>query len=203
MNDSVNMGFTLIELLVVVALAGLITLFALPTVTSYFKVSLNSATREIGSIVKEAYNSTVVTGKVHRVVYDFKENTYWVEVGSANVLLDTEETRQHEERKRRFATSKEKEKEPPSLFQLAKTVTRKKLSLPRGVTYEDILTEQSHEPITQGTAYTHIFPHGVTEQTILHLKDSQGHHVSLILSSLIGRTHVVDHYVKEEEAFAQ
>ena len=63
-------GFTLIELLVTVTIIVFMSALALPGISSYFQISLNSATRELASTVKEAYNSTVVTGKIHRIAYD-------------------------------------------------------------------------------------------------------------------------------------
>lgn len=191
-------GFSLIELLVVVALIGLISLFALPSVTNYFKLSLNSATREIASLVKEAYNSTVMTGRVHRMVYDLAGGAFWVENGPPQVLLDTRETKEAEERRKRFHRSAD-ETPPHPTFTLDKTVTRKKVSLPRGVSFEDVVTEQDREPVKEGLAYTHFFPHGPTEQTIIHLQDDANHHISLIISPLIGRTRLVERYVKLEE----
>ena len=55
---------------------------------------------------------------------------------------------------RRMAKDSDKKKDE-SPFQMDKSVTRKKLSLPTGVTFEDIKTQQSEEPITEGKAYTH------------------------------------------------
>lgn len=194
-------GFTLIELLVVIALIALIGAFMLPSVSSSFKLSLNSTTREVAAIVRESYNSAIMTGKVHRIVYDFKAGEYWVESGPNTVLLDTAETKEKEERRKRFA--KPGDKPPPSQFSLERSVTRKKLSLPRGVEFEDVLTEQSPEPIKEGIAYTHFFPHGISERTIIHLKDTSNHQISLIVSPLVGRTKLVERYVKEDEPDAQ
>lgn len=193
-----NGGFTLLELLVVIALIGLMAVFAIPSVTSLFKVSLNSSAREMGSIVKEAYNASVMTGKVHRLVYNFKDQTYWVEAGPRTVLLDTAESKEREERRKRFATlaQQEKMKEEQAVFQMAKAITRKKVELPRGVEFEDILSEQGNDPISQGTTYTHFFPHGLTEQTTIHLKDNSEHHVTLAITAIGGRTRVYDRYVK-------
>ncbi len=191
-------GFSLIELLVVVALIGMISLFALPSVTNYFKLSLNSSTREIASVVKEAYNSTVMTGRVHRLVYDVTGSSFWVERGPPQVLLDTRETKEAEARRKRYSRAGD-EPPPGPVFTLDKSVTRKKVSLPRGVTFEDVMTEQVREPIKEGIAYTHFFPHGPTEQTIVHLQDEANHHISLIISPLIGRTRLVERYIKLEE----
>lgn len=194
-------GFSLIELIVVIALIVIISVFAIPGVSSYFQVSLSSATRDIASTVKEAYNSAVITGNVHRLVYDLKANQYWVESGPPTVLLDTAESKEREERRKRFASPSE---EPPaSPFKLERNVTRKKIELPRGVMFEDILTQQSPEPLTEGTAFTHFFPHGLTEQTVIHLTDQSKHHVTLVIAPLIGQTDLYERYATAEEIFGK
>jgi prepilin-type N-terminal cleavage/methylation domain-containing protein len=193
-------GFTLIELLVVVAIIAMFTVFALPSITSYFRVSLNSATREMATTIKEAYNSTVISGKIHRIVYDMQKQQYWVEVGPATVTLDTKESKEREEHRNRFRHA---DAPPPSVFALAKAVTRSKVSLPTGVTFEDIISEQSTQPITDGTTYTHFFPQGFTEQTLIHLQDESKHHITLAISPLVGRTDMFERYVDKAEAFGK
>lgn len=193
-------GFSLIELIVVVALISLISVFALPSITSYFQVSINSATRELASTVKETYNSAVITGKVHRLAYDLKSNSYWAESAKGDVLVDTKETLEKAERRKRMSKSDEA---PASAFELEKTVTRRKISLPRGVLIEDVITQQSKEPIIDGMAYTHIFPHGITEQTMIHLKDTSNHRATLVLTPLIGQTDFYGRYVTPEEVFGK
>ena len=202
LRDTAEQGLTLVELLVVVALIALIAAIALPSVGGYLKLSVNTAAREISSTVKETYNSTAMTGKVHRLVYDLDAQEYWVESGPSTALLDTQESKEKEERKRRFA--KPGEKDPKEdLFKLEKGVTRKKMSLPRGVVFEDVLTEGAKEPFSSGKAYTHFFPHGITEQTLIHLKDNSKHQTTLVISPLIGRTQVVDRYLKDREVYEE
>lgn len=199
-------GFTLVEMLVVVGIVGLAFGVAIPSISNFFKISINSATRELAATVKQAYNSTMITGLVHRVVYDFKKNEFWVEVGPTQVLLNTKETKEAYERKLRFKTSDEQaeiKKQEDSKFSLAKSVTKKKLKLPTGVIYADVVTEQFDEPQKEGTAYTHFFPHGMTEQTLIHLKDNQKHSTTLVISSLLGKTIIFDRYVDRAEALGE
>ncbi|MEK6707116.1 MAG: prepilin-type N-terminal cleavage/methylation domain-containing protein, partial [Bdellovibrionota bacterium] len=121
-------GFSLLELMVVVAIIALFTTMVIPSVSSYFQLSLNSAAREMASVIKEAYNSTIMTGRIHRLVFDLKEQTYWVESGPPTALLETKESKEREERKKKFFNSSDKP--PPSSFDLEKSVTRKKIALP-------------------------------------------------------------------------
>ncbi len=189
----------MVELLVVIALIGVISLFALPNVSSYFKVSLNSAARELASVVRDSFNASAMTGRVYRIVYDLENRNYWVETATeANVLLDTEQSRERDRRRKMFSRiGSEKEEKPP--FKLDPLVTRRKVTLPRGVTFADILTEQSPEPITSGIAYTHFFPHGFTEQTLIHLKDTSDHQITLSVTPVLGRTRLIERYVTKEE----
>jgi type II secretion system protein H len=197
----VRQGFTLIELLVVIALIGLITFVSLPSISSAFKVSLDSATRELASTVKEAYNSAMITGKVHRVAYDLKEGQFWVESGPATALLDTQTSAEKKRRRERFTFLKEDKGEPVPEFNLDKSVTRKKRDLPRGVKFTDLVTEQSEEPLLEGTGYTHIFPSGITERTLIHLEDNQKHQISLVIETLTGRTRLLQGYLSAQEVF--
>jgi prepilin-type N-terminal cleavage/methylation domain-containing protein len=194
-------GFTLIELLVVIALIAIISIIALPTVGSYFQITLSSATREIASTVKEAYNSTLLTGQVYRMAYDLKNRQYWVESGPANVLLETKESREKAEMKKRFTQTLSAQTK--SQFSMATDINKKKHSLPRGVKFEDVITQESPEPIIDGMAYTHFFPNGLTEQTLIHLTDDSKHHTTLALTPILGRTDSYERSVTPEEAFGK
>jgi type IV pilus assembly protein PilA len=195
-------GFTLIEMMVVMAIMALMAAMALPSISSFFNVSLSSTGRQFAGTVKETYNATVITGQVHRIVYDLKEGSYWVEAGPPTLMLDTKESKERESRMKRMSMKDdEKKKDDTGGFMMDKSVTRKKISLPLGVKFEDIKTQQTDEPITDGKAYTHFFPHGLIEQTIVHLQDNSQHHVSLVISPIVGKTDMYERYINEKEAF--
>lgn len=194
-------GFTLVEIMVVVALIVLIMGIAIPSVLNVGRISSNAAIRGIATTLKETYNSTMVKGRVHRVVWDIENGEYWVEEGPATILLDTDESREKE--KRRFFGFSGEERKPKAKFSQDETITRKKVELPTGIKFEDVRNEAAREPIKTGLAYTHFFPHGVAEQTIIHLKDPQDRSTSLIVSSLMGKTILKEGNVTLEEAFGQ
>lgn len=194
-------GFTLIELMIVVTVMAIIAVVALPTITSYFQVTIDSACREMSSIVKEVYNSTMITGKVHRLVFDIQKNEYWVEVGPATYLLDTKESLEKEKSRSLFRNLVDKT--PASSFKLDDSITKKKISLPVGVKFDEIITQQSVDPLREGKAYTHFFPHGITERTIVILSDSSDHKASLVVTALIGRTDLYDHAITPAEIAAE
>lgn len=195
--------------MVVVALMGLIAAMAVPSISNVFKISLGSTTRDLATTVRHAYNAAMMTKKVHRLVYDFKSQRYWVEVGPQNLLMDTEETRAKAERAAKFTSKlsaeeeEKKRKASESAFSLATYVTRKKTDLPRGVEFEDVKTEQREEPFTEGVVYTHFFPHGIIEQTVIHLKDTSNHHSTLVIEPTVGRTKVIERFVPAEEALLE
>jgi hypothetical protein len=148
----------------------------------------------MASIIKEAYNSAVITGKVHRVVYDIDKKEYWVESGPKTFLLESEKSRKEKEK-----LGRKKEKNNDSPFTQEKRITRRKQSLPLGVKFVDIITEQSPEKITEGRAYTHLFPHGIAERTLIHLEDNGNHQITLNIRALSGRVKQFDGYLDEKQ----
>ncbi len=190
---------SLIEIMVVIGLMALLATMAMPGIGSYFRTAMSSTTRELASTVKQAYNSAVMTGQVHRLAFDLKAQEYWVESGPASVTLDTKESIERRERRNRYRKDGEKETGPD--FQMEKSVTKKKIALSRGVTFEDVQNATREEPFTEGTVYTHFFPNGVIEQTLVHLKDESKHFASLVILPLIGKTDYFDRRIPFNEAF--
>ncbi len=195
-------GFSLIELMIVVAIIGLVGMIAVPTISNTFRFSVKSSAREIATLIQDSVNSAQITGRVHRVAYDLKNNQFWVESTPEFTLMRSDESRE-KERERTLSVFKddEEEKKKNGGFKQEKTLTRTKRSLPVGVKFKDVVTEQGDGPITEGMAYTHIFPQGMTEKSLVHLTDTGNNEISLLVSNLLGRCKVEGRYIETKEHF--
>ena len=198
-------GFSLIELLIVIGILGLVGLIAIPSISNTFRFSVQSSGREIATLIKDTVNSAQITGRVHRIAYDLKNQQYWVESTSEATLLKSDETlKKEKERSKGYFSLKEAEEEEKKKnggFRQENLLTKKKRSLAIGVSIKDVITEQGEAPITEGMAYTHIFPQGLTEKTLVHLQDTAKNEITLTVSNLLGRCYVEGRYIEAKDFF--
>lgn len=190
-------GFTLIEILVTISIIAFMSILVLGNFSSIFRVNLNTFTRELSSAYRECYEESILKRRVYRIGYnlDTDPQEYWVEEGPPKITISLPNKRDEF-----FADKKKEENEgEKSQFQLAKKITKKKRKLPNGVKIIDIINTQSTMPIIGGTTYTHFFPHGFAEKTIIHLKDNSEHNISLVVMPLTGKVRIYERYYKENE----
>lgn len=188
--------------MIVVFILGLVGIIAIPSISNTFRFSVKSSAREIATLIKDTANSAQVSGRIHRIAWDLKNSQYWVESTSETALLKSEESRKAErERRSIFDKVDPEEERKKGGFRQENLLTKNKKSLPIGVKFKDIYTEQSEEPITTGMAYTHIFPQGLSEKSLIHLIDNSKNEISLVVSNLLGRCTVDGRYVEYKEVF--
>ncbi|MEW6056746.1 MAG: prepilin-type N-terminal cleavage/methylation domain-containing protein [Bdellovibrionota bacterium] len=198
LQNQPNEGFTLVEVLIVIGLIALIMSFVVPNLGMALKVNLGNSSRELATLIRSTHDEAVLKGTVHRVVFDLDRSQYWVEIGDRNFLMRSSEQEEDERRRKERLTEEEREKLKDP-FSLAQSLTKKKIALPKGVKFNDVITSRSREPVKGGLAYAHVFPHGFVEKLIIHLKDDFERDATLIVNSVTGKSRVFESYVKEDE----
>ncbi len=190
-------GFTLLEVLIVVGLMAMVTALAVPGIGIATRASLEGSTRDLATTIRSAFDESQLKGRVFRVVFDLDESIYWVEQGPQNLVLQSEKQKEERGRLNARLSKDELEAQKKPTFGISKGVTRDKKSLPMGVKFTDILASNHKDPMTKGLVYTHIFPHGFVEKTIIHVKDKMGHEASLIVDPISGKSRFEGGYFKE------
>ena len=191
-----DQGFTLIEVLVVIGIIGLVMSLAIPGIGLVMKANINNSSRELATVIRAAHDESILKGAVYRVAFDLDRSQYWVEIGDRDFLMRTTDQAETERKlnEKRNDEDKTKHQDP---FQLAQLVTKKKKTLALGVKFSDIFTSRSKDAIKGGIAYSFVFPFGFIEKTVIHLKDDMDREVTLVVSSVTGKSRMFEHYVKE------
>lgn len=171
-------GFTLIELIVVVAVMAVITAAVVTGVGNVRGASVQSETGKIGVAVRYLYNLTVLSGKVHRLVFDLDKRMYWGEEQTTDdpcqqFLLPDGEDEAAKKPKKKAKKGAKGEDEAPKLdggFTETKSKLLAKYTLDTGISIAGVMTSHHNEPLKKGTAYLYFFPNGTTENALIWVK---------------------------------
>lgn len=191
-------GFTLIEIMIVIALMALVMSFAIPQFGAAIKLNLSNASRQMANLIRATHDEAVLKGSVHRLAIDLDKRQYWVEVGERQFVMLTQEQEEEQRRinERRSEDERAKHKDK---FVLAQSITKKKTTLPTGVSFTDVINARSKEPVKGGMVYAHFFPHGFVEKLVIHLKDNYNRENTLIVNSVTGKSRLYELYQKDVE----
>ena len=191
-------GFTLIEILVVIAVLAAIVGIGTPTIKNVLRSNLKSSAFQIASLSKFAYDSAVVRGKVHRLVFDFDGRTYKLEVaGSDDTLVEEED---EENIKDSDETAKTEDQKPKAFYDFPGDIG-KEHKLSSGVEFDSVENLNTKKKYTEETAYVYFFPQGATEDVIIRLngKKSRTGFYSIKLNPLNGKAKIEGRYLEAEK----
>ncbi|MBS1984757.1 MAG: prepilin-type N-terminal cleavage/methylation domain-containing protein [Bdellovibrionales bacterium] len=187
-------GFTLLELLAVVALLALLASAMLPKMNSLFRVSVQSGVRRFGSVVRFAYDQSVLTGKLHRILIDLDAQTWSVEAtnpGELPVDKARKEFSPYNKNKSIFSDDKNKESDEPAFSNVGSGIIG---AVPRGVHIAQVESWRlGTTPVTKGKVSIYAYPNGLIDEATVRLaeegkEEKQSYNVTI--QPLTGRVRI-------------
>lgn len=163
-------GFTLLELSLVLLILGVLFTLFVPRLRSITDMRLASTAERLAATARYLFAEAAFTGHVYRLHYNLDKRTYWV-----TVLALTQD-------------SPEFVQDPAPLSQ--------QVIFSSDVTFADVITP-SLGATTAGEVFTHFYPQGYVDPTVIHLRNQHGRFSTVIVPPLTGEARAYDGYVWE------
>ncbi len=199
-------GLTLIELSVAIMIVAVLLAVALPAFNDVTNGDLKGTAVRISGAARTCFGEAAVKNVTLRVAYDLDANAYWVEAypGAFQVsraerdldeVRDEEKEKDEEEKKKKELADRwgrgdevESAGAPSPKFVPVKVAFEEPQRLPRGVKFAGVKSPQFKQVVKDGRAYTHFFPNGWAEPTLVYLQEDGGKSMmTLEMEPLTGR----------------
>jgi general secretion pathway protein H len=161
-------GFTLIEIGVVLLVIGIVLGIVVPRFRDSSHAELVAASRKLALTFRFLRHEAILNGRTYRLNYDIDQQRYWVTSADE---IDEGGGFEREE------------------GLLADDIV---LSPPIGIA--DVVLPLVAGKLQEGLAYTHFYPDGYVDLTVVHL-DNGREAFTLRVDSLTGRVHVTPGYL--------
>ncbi len=162
-------GFTLIEIGLVILVIGVVLGLIIPRLRDQSHSELVSHARKLAVTIRFLRNEAILSGRTYRLNYDLDQQRYW-------------------------ATSADADTDPESSnFVRESGVLAKGVTLPPPVGISDVTLPLIAGKLQTGIAYTHFYPDGYVDLTILHIDNGQDAY-TLRIDSLSGRVYLTAGY---------
>lgn len=199
-----NAGLTLIEIMVAVMLATVLLAVTVPAFNAATDSDLNAVAVKIAAANRMCFGEAAIKNVTLRVAFDLDAQAYWVEAysGTFQVIAeerDLDEVRDEEEEKKeedkrkreqeeRFGAPEDAEAAPlVPTFVPVQVGFLEPQQMPRRIRIKGIRTPQFRQVVEDGKAYTHFFPNGWAERTLVYLEDRGGSVLTLETQPLTGK----------------
>ena len=161
-------GFTLLELSLVLFILGLLVTVLVPRLGGLEQARLDTSAKRLAALVRYLYGEAAFRGQTYRIQYDLDQHRYGVQVLTPSQATKT------------FVAD-----DAP----LSQTV-----QLPTNVTFADIRIP-SIGRVQTGQVFTHFYPQGYTDPTVIHLRDQQSRMMTVMIPPITGEATVYEGYV--------
>ncbi len=219
---SSSRGFTLVEVCITVAIIALVAAVAVPAISNVSRAELRQSASQLSGTIRGAYDSAALSGQTHRLVIDLASTTIKVEVGDevkssgspfgglAGLLMgggmdatgegddDADDDEGFDigapaEILALFGGSLPEDMDDPSP---GFSDSHHDLTLTGESKLMDVWIAGMDQPAIEGRHYLTFFPHGYTQDAIIHLTDPDGNVFSVSVEALTGRTKIAGEYVE-------
>ncbi len=161
-------GFTLLELSLVLFIIGLLVTVIVPRLGDLSGTRLESSARRLAALVRYLNGEAAFSSQLYRLNYDLDKRIYWVSV---------------------LAASRDATEFIPDDSPLARPV-----QLPPSITFVDVHVPSAGR-VRTGQVYTHFYPQGYTDPTVIHLRDQHSRIVTVTIPPLPAEVGVYEGYV--------
>ena len=161
-------GFTLLELSLVLFIIGLLVTVIVPRLGDLSGTRLESSARRLAALVRYLNGEAAFSSQLYRLNYDLDKRLYWVSV---------------------LAASRDATEFIPDDSPLARPV-----QLPPSITFVDVHVPSAGR-VRTGQVYTHFYPQGYTDPTVIHLRDQHSRIVTVTIPPLPAEVGVYEGYV--------
>jgi type II secretion system protein H len=168
LHASRSSGFTLLELSLVLFIIGLLVTVLVPRLGGLERARLETSAQRLAALVRYLNGEAAFRGRTYRIQYDLDQHHYGVQV-----LTPSQETKT-------FVA----DESPLSQF----------VHLPSNITFADIRVP-SVGRVSSGRVFTHFYPQGYTDPTVVHLRDQQLRTMTVIIPPITGEATVYEGYV--------
>ena len=197
-------GMTLIEIMLVIAVMGLLASGATLGMGALPRTRLRASAVRMASTFRFAYVHALTTGRTTRVSFP---------LGSGNITLeDTDDAHTLDVRDPFHAggasdieadavrTARQmtdlRPRAPRASFHNVADRVWHARALETGVVLTRLYSQHDPEPREEGTGHIYFFSGGLTERSVVHLRNSRGEIYSVSLNALTGRAEVFDRPVE-------
>lgn len=197
-------GLTLIEIMVAIMLATVLVAVTIPAFNAATDSDLNSVAVRISGASRACFGEAAIKNVTLRLAYDLDAQAYWVEAFPGTFQLiaeerDLDEVRDEEAEK---AEEDKRKKELEDRYAAEEDMEASTLvasfvpvqvgfvepqQMPRRLKIKGVRTPQFRQVVTTGKVYTHFFPNGWAERTLVYLEDKGGSVLTLETQPITGR----------------
>ena len=157
-------GFTLIEIGLVLLIISIVVALVVPRFRDQSHAELIAQARKLATTFRFLQQEAILNGRVYRLNFDLDQQRY-------------------------FVTSAEVTAEPGGFLRESGILARD-VALPSGLQISDVDIPLVTGQVYEGVAYTHFFPDGYVDSTVVHLGNGMEEYTLYVPQPLTGRVYV-------------